>query len=37
MTRAPSSADDDVDHTDFGILQRCFSAPGIAGDPECAD
>jgi hypothetical protein len=26
-----------VDHTDFGLFQRCLSGPDIAGDPNCAN
>lgn len=29
--------DNDVDQSDFGIFQRCFSGPGVAADPDCAD
>lgn len=27
--------DNDVDQTDFGMLQRCWSGAGIPGDPNC--
>ncbi|HOW71789.1 MAG TPA: sialidase family protein [Phycisphaerae bacterium] len=30
-------ADDDVDQSDFGILQRCYSGTTRSPDPDCAD
>lgn len=29
--------DDDVDQSDFGILQRCLSGENVAADPNCTD
>jgi len=37
----PASADldgdDDVDQSDFGLLQRCLSGDGNPADPSCAN
>ncbi len=30
-------AEGDVDQSDFGILQKCFSAAGVAASPSCAN
>jgi hypothetical protein len=29
--------DNDVDQSDFAILQRCFSGPNVQVNPNCAD
>lgn len=31
------NADVDVDHSDFGIFQRCLSGEDVPADPECAN
>ena len=33
---ADHDADLDVDMTDFGVFQRCYSGEGVAADPYCA-
>ncbi len=30
-------ADPDIDQIDFGLIQRCMTAPSVTGDPHCAD
>jgi hypothetical protein len=34
--KADMDSDGDVDQSDFGLLQRCFSGTAL-GDPHCAD
>lgn len=29
--------DNDVDLSDFGLLQRCYGGSGQPADPDCAD
>jgi hypothetical protein len=28
--------DGDIDQSDYGIFQRCFSGPDVEGNPDCA-
>jgi hypothetical protein len=34
---ADIDTDNDVDQSDFGIMQRCIRGDMVLGDPNCAD
>jgi len=35
--KADFDADNDVDQSDFGIFQRCYSGAGKPADPNCTN
>lgn len=36
MDHVHFDGDNDVDQDDLAMFQGCMTAPGIAGDPDCA-